>query len=347
MAYKIIIDQIKQNQWEQYAEQFSDYNLYQTWPYQQVRSEMDGQALNRVVIQNDAGQVIAMCQVRIKHVKLLGLKIGYVQWGPAHRGQETEANSLAESLEQLHKAYVGARVNVLRIVPNIFADEAGEKDLEIFRASGFEYVSSLAPYHTMIFPLDISEEEMRSKLHRSWRRYLNKAEQSDIDIQEGTDDEYFHILEKLYLSALKRKGFKGLNPGVFVRTQQMLSNREKMNAVVAYLDDQPIAVHITSHLGNTGLGILAAVNEMGLQCGATYLVWWRTLLAAKRAGMKKYDLGGVDPEKNPKVFQFKSRMGSEEAYHLGAFEAYTNLRVKTVWRQVEKGYHIFKRREGL
>jgi lipid II:glycine glycyltransferase (peptidoglycan interpeptide bridge formation enzyme) len=345
MAYKIIIDQVGRNEWERYAERFSDYNIYQTWPYQQVRSEMDGQSLNRVVIKDDTEHVIAMCQVRIKHVKLLGLKIGYIQWGPAHRDQETKGGYLAESLEQLYRAYVGVRVNVLRVVPNIYTDEEEEKGHEIFRSSGFEYIPTLAPYHTMVFPLDISEQEMRGKLHRSWRRYLIKAEKSDIEIRDGMNDEYFDVLEKLYASALKRKGFKGLDPRVFVRTQQLLSNREKMSAVVAYSDGQPIAVHVTSHLGDTGLGILAAVNETGLQCGATYLVWWRTLLAAKRVGMKRYDLGGIDPENNPKVFQFKSRMGSEEAYYIGAFEACSNLRVKTIWRQAEKAYKIFRKKE--
>ncbi|UCC99427.1 MAG: peptidoglycan bridge formation glycyltransferase FemA/FemB family protein [Phycisphaerales bacterium] len=336
MAYEIIIDGIDRRQWEESARAFSDYNIYQTWAYQQVRAEMDGQELSRAVIKDEADRVVAMGQVRIKRVRWLGLAVGYVQWGPMFRGREKQTACLVEVLDLLRQAYLGTRINILRVAPSIFVGESDNPPSEMFQSGGFEHVGHLAPYRTMVFPLDISEDQMRRRLHRSWRRYLVKAERSDIEIREGADAEYFDILEALYFGALERKGFGGLDPTVFVRAQQLLSNGEKMNAVVAYCQGQPVAAHVTSHLGATGLGLLAAVNEAGLQCAASYLVWWRTLLAAKRAGMKRYDLGGIDPENNPRVFQFKSRIGSEEACHVGAFETCCNRYVRAIWRQAEK-----------
>ncbi|MHC4538790.1 MAG: lipid II:glycine glycyltransferase FemX [Planctomycetota bacterium] len=336
MAYKIIIDGIDRQQWEESARAFSDYNIYQTWAYQQVRAQMDGQELSRAVIRDETDRVVAMGQVRIKRVRWLGFGVGYVQWGPMFRSREKGAACLVEVLDLLRQAYLGTRVNILRVVPSLFASESDNSPTEMFQSGEFEHVGHLAPYRTMVFPLDISEDQMRRKLHRSWRRYLAKAEHNDIEIREGADAEYFDILETLYFGALERKGFRGLDPKVFVRAQHLLSNREKMNAVVAYYEDRPVAAHVTSHLGETAVGILAAVSETGLQCAASYLVWWRTLLAARRAGMKRYDLGGVDPEKNPEVFQFKSRMGSEEACYVGAFEVCTNPYAKALWRQAER-----------
>ena len=165
----------------------------------------------------------------------------------------------------------------------------------------------------------------------------------DIEVREGTGTEYFEVVEKLYRSTLKRKAFKGVDPLVFAKAQQLLSARERMKVVVAFWEGQHVTAHATSHLGNTALGILAASNEKGLECGAPYLAWWKTLLAAKSAGMKRYDLGGIDPYNNPSVYQFKVRMGAEEALHIGAFEAYSSLRVKLIWRIAEKVYNLIKK----
>ena len=47
----------------------------------------------------------------------------------------------------------------------------------------------------------------------------------------------------------------------------------------------------------------------------------RRLLHAKHQGTLWHDLGGIDPEANPGVYQFKSRMGGEEMKAKGPYEA--------------------------
>ncbi|MBA7668576.1 hypothetical protein ES703_76689 [subsurface metagenome] len=91
------------------------------------------------------------------------------------------------------------------------------------------------------------------------------------------------------------------------------------------------------------MGTLAACSEKGLECSASYLVWWRTFLAAKRAGVKWYDLGGIDPDNNPTVYQFKSRMGGKEQFHIGAFEACDNWAIRTIWRMSERVYNLIRK----
>ena len=343
MACEVIVDNINREDWERYAGNFADYSIYQTWPYQQVRAEMDGQEVSRVVIKDENGRVVTMCQVRIKHFKPLGLKIGYVQWGPLARAMDETLKCSVEALRALREAYVGTKVNVLRVLPNAEANQTGREFAAILESVGFEYVSSVKPHLTMMVPVDDSEEQMCRRLHRSWRRGLIKAERNGIEIKEGADSKYFEILEKMYVQTKKRKRFKGLNPQEFVRTQRMLSPEEKMNVITAYWDGEPIASHASSHLGDTAVGTLAACSEKGLECSASYLVWWRTFLAAKRAGMKRYDLGGIDPDNNPTVYQFKSRMGGKEQFHIGAFEACSDSCARATWWLAENIYRILKR----
>ena len=343
MEYEVIIDNINKYEWEQFASRFADYSIYQTWPYQQVRGEANGQEVSRIVINDRHGQVITMCYVRIKHIRPLGLKIGYVQWGPLIRRKDDTVKCSVEILKTLREAYVGQRVNVLRLVPNVRNKGVGQELVGMFEQSGFQRVHNVAPYHTTLIPIHYSEEILRSRLHQSWRRKLKKAEGTDIEIRECTDEDSFAILEKFYLEMMRRKGLKGLTPQEFTRTQALLSDAEKMNMIVAYYDNQPISAHLTANFGDTAILLLTAGNEKGYQMKASYLVWWKAILTSKRLGMKIYDTGGIDFQKVPTVSHFKAGLGGEECSYIGAFEVCTNMMVKNIWRMVERTYKLVKK----
>jgi len=343
MACDVIIDNFDKTQWEHYAKGFADYSIYQTWAYQQVRAEMDNQKISRIVIKDGDSDVATMCQVRIKCIRPFRFKIGYVQWGPLFRDGDGKITCTRETLEKLRQAYLGGTVHVLRLVPNLLTDEREQTFAEMLQEAGFYRVPILKPYRSFVLPTDDSEEEIRKRLRKSFRRDLKKAEKAGIEIRQGHDREFCKILEDLYLASIKRKGFKGLDPQEFVKTQSMLSSSEKMNIIVAYLDGEPIAAHLASNLGDTGVVLLAASNEKGLTCGASYLIWYKGAVAACCAGMKRYDLGGIDPDSNPNVYQFKSRMGGKECFHIGAFEAYSSSHVKIIWRICERIYRHIKK----
>jgi len=343
MTYKAIIGDVSRQQWEQYAAGFADYSIYQTWPYQQLRSELAGQKISRAIIKNENGDVVTMCQVRIKCIRPLGLRIGYVQWGPLVRAKDGTLRCSAEALRTLWRAYVGSRVNVLRVVPCVCADEQGKQFTEMLTSSGFERIRAVSPYRTLMLRIDGGEEAIRKKLHKSFRRDLKKAQKQGIEIRQGHDSRFCQILEHLYLASQKRKGFKGLDPQEFIRPQLMLSAAEKMNIIVAYCDGEPVAAHLASSLGDTAIVLLVANSEKGLYSGSSYLVWWQGAVEAWRAGMKMYDQGGIDPGNNPAVYQFKSKMGGAEQIYIGAYEVCSGSVVKGMWRSCEKLYRLAKK----
>ena len=341
MIYKVNIDNFDRNEWEQRAQEFADYSIYQTWPYQHIRGEMDGQQVSRFIIKDENGHVASMGQVRIKHVKILGLKIGYIQWGPLVRGNNGILRCCVETLRALRTRYVGDRINVLRVAPNVCDDEDGKKVAESLEFSGFEKVSSITTYHTIMVSLKEPEEKIRARIHRESRRILRKVEKMELQVKQGASEEFFNILESLYVGAKSRKGFKGLDSKEFAWTQQMLASNDKATVLIAYYDGQPVTAHATTHLGNTAVPILTASNETGLRYRTSYLLWWKAYLMAKDLGLEYYDLGGIDPDKNPKGYLFKKRMGGEETFHIGTFEAYTNPRILSLWHFAEKCYRFF------
>jgi lipid II:glycine glycyltransferase (peptidoglycan interpeptide bridge formation enzyme) len=345
MSYKVLIDNVSDELWGQYAKLFADYNFYQTLAYQRIRAENDGQELSRVVVLDEASEVVTMCHIRIRNIKPLGLKVGYVQWGPLVRRIDGRAKCTSEALAEMLNAYVGRIVNVLRIVPNRCDDDYGKQISTMFKSAGFNFVNKSSAYLTMMLRLDGNESEIRERFHRSWRRGLKKAEESNIEIRKGINKEYLDILEQIYDSARHRKSFKGLDPRTFIKAQKLLPESEKMNVVVAFSGGEPLTAHVTSHLGDTALGILAGSTEKGLELSSSYLVWWHTLLAAKQAGMLRYDLGGTDPVNNPDIHQFKLRMGSEQVRYIGTFDICAGLLTRVLWYSADRAYRIITRRD--
>jgi hypothetical protein len=342
MGLKIQIDDFSREYWEQCAAQFADYSLYQTWPYQQVRCEMDKQNISRAIVTDEGNNPVLMCQVRIKHIKPLGLKIGYVQWGPLLRRKDSTQCS-AEACKLLRDTFVGKHVSILRLTPNANGGQEGESVNRVILEGGFEHIDNYKPYRTFLLKVDDSHEQIRARLHKTFRRDLKNAEKKGLVMQQGTGEEYCAVLRDLYVKLVARKGFKGLDPDEFIKTQAMLSPSEKMNFFLASQDGQPAAILLSSSLGDTSIVLLVSASDIGLSCGASYLVWYQGATAAFDAGMKIYDLGGIDPVGNPNVYHFKSKIGGCDTSYIGAYEAASGLMVKSVWRAVETIYNIFKK----
>ncbi len=343
MAYEVMIDSFGVEEWSRRANCFSDYSIYQTWAYQQVRVKNSCHKISRIIIKDENDNAVLMGQLRIKDIKPFGPKIGYLQSGPLVQVEESKLACRTDALDRLRGSYISSHVSVLRVVPNLQNDDIGKKFADMLRSSGFEQVQSDRPYHTFMVPLYESEEDIRARIHRESRRILRKAEKQNIEVREGTDKEYFTLLECLYAQAKKRKGFKGLDSQVFARTQDMLPENERARVLVAYYDGQAVSALATTHFGNTAVPILYANNEKGLACGASYLLWWRAYLSAKNLGMRYYDLGGVDKKVNPEGHLFKKRMGGEGQVYIGAFDAYTNCVARNVSAVVENIYRRFKK----
>ena len=96
-------------------------------------------------------------------------------------------------------------------------------------------------------------------------------------------------------------------------------------------------------MGDTGIALIAATSEEGRQCFSSFLAWYHVAVSAHEAGLRWLDLGGIDPEDNPTVTQFKSRMGGTEACHIGAFDACRGQASRIGWQCLDTIYQKLRR----
>lgn len=330
MMYVVEENDITSERWDRNAKSFKDYTLYQTWAYQYVRSINDNVPLKKIIIKDSNGFVYLMAQVRLYRVPILNCFLGYVQQGPLLRNNDN-VDSIKEAITLFRNYLLGEKVFIIRINPYIFDSDKNSIYIHLLNNCGFHILKNNQPYHTALLSLDKSEECIFNNFHRSWRRYLIKSQNANINIEYGESELHWDILTHLYEDSKKRKNFEGLNPSIFSQTQRILPVSSKIEIIIARDEyGEPLCAHATSYLSETALGILAASNEKGLRMNASHLVWWNTLIRAKLKGAVQYDLGGIDPENNPYVYNFKMKMGAFSIKSIGTFDYCLGLPFRVV-----------------
>jgi lipid II:glycine glycyltransferase (peptidoglycan interpeptide bridge formation enzyme) len=77
-------------------------------------------------------------------------------------------------------------------------------------------------------------------------------------------------------------------------------------------------------LADRAWDMLAAATVEARKVYASYLTFWELLQACERHGVRTYDLRGIEPEKNPGVYDFKKGTGAAYVEYLGEWDWASN-----------------------
>lgn len=341
MDYVLEINRISKKLYDETLHLFEDSNLYQTYEYN--LQAKGGRNMCTVVLKK-GDKIIGVSIVRIVKVPFLNFGLAYIYRGPVWQ-RKNVVNSieiLSMFLELLKKEFVLKRKLVLRISPNLLKEE--DKDFEkLFIELGFSSQGKSAGSNTFYIDLDLPLEELRKNLSKNWRKKLKKSENEDLRIVSGREDSLFQEAEKLYLEMVKRKRF---DPGIYVNklkaTQFCLPSSMKMITTICYSNDVPISGLVFSAIGHTGIPILAATSDLGTDYDGSYLLHWQMLSYLKENGSKYFDLGGIDKEKNPNVYNFKHGMGGVEVHYLDVMDFGSNKFFKDILKRAQLIKKFFK-----
>ena len=321
MSVTYTVDQFSPQQWSEVCRSFPNYSIYQTWGFGEISAGDTGSQLSRIVVR-DADAVIGAAQVRIKKLPLVKSGLAYVYFGPIGVRCVGPIDDFAEVLRCVRREYAERRGLEVRIVPNLW-ERLGEKlQCRVLSDSGFSASKTAPPYRTLVVDLSATEDELRINLAQKWRNGLNQAEKRGVTVEARIDDAAMQQFEELYETMWSKKQFEtGVAVSSFRRLQQLLPTEEKLIVHMAYQDGMLTAGHVSSTLGDTCVYLLGASNDMGRDCKASYRLQWQAMVAAKGAGARWYDLGGIDPESNPGVYHFKAGLGGVDTSFVGQFEA--------------------------
>lgn len=308
--------------WHKAMLEFEDANIYQTWNFAVLAQ--NEKIVKHIAIYSD-DNLIGLVKVRIRKVPILNRGIAYIFNGPLwqKKNHENSIQVLSDILVALREEFVVKQQLVLRIQPYIFSDMFANFDfIENF---GFKRLEKIRRYQTLVLYLDKELDEIRKNFKQKWRNCLNQSEKNNLEISEGNDKELYNDFLEIYNQMMARKKFKeNVDPLKMGKVNEALDDEYKKKIFVAYKDKFAVASIVGSAIGNTGIYLLGASNEIGMKTKASYLLQWEMIKWLKQRGCKRYDLGGINKDDNPGGYHFKSGITDQEVLGMGTFESYNN-----------------------
>jgi len=307
---RVEIDATACNGWYERIAEFKDANLYQVWHHAPSGGRFNG--VDRVALTR-GGDVVGAAEVRLMRLPLTRSGFAYVLWGPlSRRSDESNPAAFRQAVRALREEYVVRRGMVLRLNPRLVVEE-DSSCIQALVDEGFSPVTHLRATHTLIVDVSPELDELRRDLDKKWRNCLSKAERSGVTVSSGTGLDLFDEFTAVYERMLARKQFA---PSADIRKhrllQQTLPSHLQMRMVIARQDGRPCAGAIYSAVGDTAVYLFGATDDHGMQTSAAYLVQWEIVRALKAAGVRRYDLNGVDPERNPGTYHFKRGLAGKK-----------------------------------
>ena len=334
MSIITIVDNIKEEEWNQLLNEFEDANYYHTWSYGKILWGENN--LSHIVIKSFK-KVISIAQVRIIKIPFSNKGMAYITGGPLWRktGEPENIEYFKIVIKVIKNEYVKKRGLYLRIAPNIFEHR---KDLiYILTTEGYIYNDNLPKYRTIIIDLEKNIQDLRRNLDQKWRNQLNRSEKNNLEIKSGSGDELFNIFLKLQIDMLSRKKYKtNINYYKYKQINNDLPEYLKLYIIVCFHNNEPVSSTIITKMGDTAIYLLGATGKNGLDAKSSYLLQWHAIQYLKNINCKWYDLGGINPDDNPGVYHFKRGITGRDIKYIGQYDLCNSIMLKLLFRVADK-----------
>jgi lipid II:glycine glycyltransferase (peptidoglycan interpeptide bridge formation enzyme) len=320
--FQVEVDRATAAEWSAMLDFFYDASFYQTWSYGAVR--WGRKSLSRLVLKRN-GEVVGMAQLRIIRPTRFNIGMAYLRWGPVchRRGKQLDAEAALGMAHALQEEYVCKRGLWLQIVTNSFA---GSSRATLFQSAFSTYTpeprTAANSYRTLILDLALPLEELRRNLDKKWRNQLTRSEKNGLKVVAGNGADEYRRFCRMYEQMRERKAFEStVDIEEFGRIQEDLPEIHRMRILICEQDGIPVAGLVASAMGDSAIYLLGATSADGLNSKGAYLLQWTMIQWLKENGFRWYDLGGIDPERNPGVYHFKSGLSGADVFQLNPFVA--------------------------
>ncbi len=312
-AWKVEVDRATPPEWSRMLDLFEDANVYQTWSYGEVR--WGRKNLSHLVLKRDE-EIVGIAQLRIIQPTRLNFGMAYLRWGPLchRRGRAIAPDVVVNMARALHQEYIGRRRLFLQILPNAFV---GSQRGLIFQSAFSRFTeeprTSANLYRTFVLDLTPPLEELRRKLDAKWRNKLTQSEKKGLKVTAGNGIEEYKTFCQMYQQMRKRKAFDTtVDVEEFGRIHESLTGAHRMRVLICEQGGAPVAGIVISAMGDSAIYLLGATSDDGLNAKGAYLLQWSMIQWLKDNGFRWYDLGGIDPQRNPGVFSFKRGLSGSD-----------------------------------
>jgi lipid II:glycine glycyltransferase (peptidoglycan interpeptide bridge formation enzyme) len=292
-------------------------NLYQTYEWGKIQSTKYWTPY-QFVLKSDTGNVLSAVQILSK--KKFGINIIWIPGGIAGNIKNLD-NSLRLAIKNHLKSYL------LYIRCNIHL-QSDSKNITSLQNNGWtKPLKKLTNEKSMHLDVSCDEETRLLLVSKNWRHNLRRAKKRSGEVKRIQTPKIDELVD-LYVEMESRKSL----PAQFTK-KQLTKVFEVFSDNLFYYecrDDsgELIAFRAIAVINDMGWDLLAASNLIARKQYSTYAIIWQILNELHSYGTRTCELGGIDPENNSGVYNFKKGLGGVEIDYLGEYEWSNNKLLK-------------------
>lgn len=262
----------------------------------------------------------------VHHQLPLGLSYGYIPRGPVfakHIAEESEYLKILKKI-RLWAQEKHPSLAFMRLEPPLTNFRPLQGQNEFYFPSYY-----VQPKKNHIVGLTGSEKEMLAKFHPSTRSNISRAEKRGVtmEIKPGFDPaEYQEFLAMAKDTTQRNNGkntypsnayFRALLQTIPPLPEKYDPGRLSLGVFLGYQNQQPAAAHLVLFFGSTATYLYGASYSRSLPSKVSTYLHWAAMREAKKRGLSRYDLGGIDEKRWPTLTNFKRQFRGEELDYVG------------------------------
>jgi len=151
----------------------------------------------------------------------------------------------------------------------------------------------MQPKEIFIVDISKSEEQLLAEMKAKTRYNIRLAEKRGVIVREISNKKYIDEFLRLTKVMAKRQGI-AVHPEDYYRKMLETIPGDILKLYVAEYQGKVIATNLVIFFGDTCTYLHGASDDEYRNVMAPYLLQWRQVLDAKKAGCEKYDFGGIN-----------------------------------------------------
>lgn len=176
--------------------------------------------------------------------------------------------------------------------------------------------------------LDLAKD-FKAGLSKTWKRSLKKASKNGLTVSRWFDPDA-SILQKLFADLEKMRDLDTLYSKERLTA---LAETEGLNLFIHRCDDSEgnlLALRGQVVFGDHAVDYMAVTSDRGRELCASHHILKEVCDLLREQGVRTFELGGIDPTKNPGVSRFKIETGARRVVQLGEWDMATSHSLRLV-----------------
>ncbi len=245
-----------------------------------------------------------------------GLRYLMCSYGPVAK----DATAMKAALDSLLVAGRQLGADFVRVEPQ---DAVSIKPLQKHDAV---QIADWQPRHTQVIDLLQDEAVLRSGLASGHRNLINGAERRGVKVRTSHSDDDLKLFLDMIHDTAKRTKAVFFADSYYLQLWKAMTSERAAVLYVAEAEGQPVSTALLYDWGGTRIyahaGAYQAANR---KTKASVVLVWQSILDAKAAGLKEFDLWGVAPSDDPKhpwagLTSFKKGFGGQAREYVGTWD---------------------------